>query len=83
MKLCYIITCLPNQVTSFEIFLQTCDNTMIDTSREYHEEVEKDWISVVSGAKTETFDRYTPWELTQKWAKVQVTFDDECIFHKT
>ena len=29
-------------------------------------------MNVVSGAKTETFDRYTPWELTQKWAKVQV-----------
>ena len=56
------------------------------TSREYQEDVERDWVKVVSGAKTETFDRYTPWELTQKWAKVQVTFDDdddECIFHKT
>ena len=55
------------------------------TSREYHEEVEKDWISVVSGAKTETFDRYTPWELTQKWAKVQVISGDESIqylFHE-
>lgn len=47
------------------------------TSREYQEDVERDWIRVVSGAKTETFDRYTPWELTQKWAKVQVTSDDE------
>ena len=34
-------------------------------------------MSVVSGAKTETFDRYTPWELTQKWAKVQVKSGNE------
>ena len=58
-----------------EIFLSTCDN---GTSREYQEDVDRDWIKVVSGAKTETFDRYTPWELTQKWAKVQVTSDDKC-----
>ena len=66
-------------------FWEECSK-MAPTAKKHHGNREHDegdegtdWGTVVSGATTETFDRYTPWQLSQQWALVQVQLSAELI----